>query len=112
MPRPPADAGAVQAMRPIVAAGGPPQHSGAFRTRRFLNWFPLGLSYAFLYMGRYNLNVAKTALGEVMTKEDFGVIFGTRALVYCLVFLGNGPRTHKLGGRPAGLTPPFRPLLS
>ena len=39
----------------------PPAHSAAFRKRRFLNWFPLGLAYAFLYMGRYNLNVAKNA---------------------------------------------------
>ena len=30
-------------------------HSAAFRRRRVLNWLPLGLTYAFLYMGRYNL---------------------------------------------------------
>jgi hypothetical protein len=30
-------------------------HSPAFRRRRILNWLPLGLTYAFLYMGRYNL---------------------------------------------------------
>ena len=38
-------------------------HSEAFKRRRFLNWFPLGLTYAFLYMGRYNLNAATSALG-------------------------------------------------
>ena len=36
-------------------------HSPAYRRRRFLNWFPMGLTYAFLYMGRYNLTVSKGA---------------------------------------------------
>ncbi|RYZ35063.1 MAG: MFS transporter, partial [Myxococcaceae bacterium] len=39
-------------------------HTDAFRRRRFFNWFPLGLTYAFLYMGRYNLNVATSAMGQ------------------------------------------------
>ena len=34
-------------------------HTAAFRRRRVLNWLPLGLTYAFLYMGRYNLNGAQ-----------------------------------------------------
>ncbi|MEM7516619.1 MAG: hypothetical protein AAF368_06825, partial [Planctomycetota bacterium] len=38
-------------------------HSEAFRKRRVQNWLPLGLTYAFLYMGRYNLTVAKNTLG-------------------------------------------------
>ena len=38
-----------------------PAHSASYRRRRFLNWFPMGLTYAFLYMGRYNLTVAKNA---------------------------------------------------
>ena len=52
-----------------------PIHSNAFRIRRFINWFPMGLTYAFLYMGRYNLTVSKNALGDLMTKSDFGIIF-------------------------------------
>lgn len=76
-----------------------PSHSQAFRFRRFLNWFPLGLAYAFLYMGRYNLTVAKNALGDLMTKADFGTIFGVGALVYGLAFIVNGPLTDRLGGR-------------
>ena len=32
-------------------------HSPAFRRRRLMNWLPLGLTYAFLYMGRYNLKI-------------------------------------------------------
>src|SRR5688572_23480903 len=81
----------------------PYQHTEAYRFRRFLNWFPLGLAYAFLYMGRYNLTVAKNALGEVMTKEDFGFIFGTGAIVYGFAFLLNGPITDKMGGKRAML---------
>ena len=38
----------------------PMGHSRWFMVRRFINWFPLGMTYAFLYMGRYNLNVSKT----------------------------------------------------
>src|SRR5688572_26414491 len=79
----------------------PTAHSDAFRLRRFLNWFPLGLAYAFLYMGRYNLTVSKNALGEVMTKEDFGWIFGAGTLVYGVAFLVNGPLTDKMGGKRA-----------
>ena len=75
------------------------QHSRAFRIRRALNWFPLGLTYAFLYMGRYNLTVAKNALGELMTKEDFGIIFGAGTLTYALSFLVNGPLVDRIGGR-------------
>lgn len=76
-------------------------HSAAYRRRRFLNWFPMGLTYAFLYMGRYNLTVAKNALGDLMTKEDFGLIFGIGTFVYALSFLINGPLTDKLGGKKA-----------
>src|ERR1041385_8947704 len=40
----------------------PLNHGSWFLSRRFINWFPLGMTYAFLYMGRYNLTVAKNAL--------------------------------------------------
>ncbi len=78
-----------------------PVHSSAFRRRRFLNWFPMGLTYAFLYMGRYNLTVAKNALGDLMSKEDFGLIFGVGTFVYAVSFLVNGPVTDKVGGKKA-----------
>jgi MFS transporter, OPA family, glycerol-3-phosphate transporter len=76
-------------------------HSSAFRTRRFLNWFPMGVTYALLYMGRYNLTVAKTSLDkmDLMTKEDFGIIFFVGTLVYALSFLVNGPLIDRIGGR-------------
>ncbi len=74
-------------------------HSTAFRRRRFLNWFPLGLAYALLYMGRYNLTVSKNALGDLMTKADFGDIFGIGAVVYAFSFLINGPLVDRIGGK-------------
>ncbi|MGE0617036.1 MAG: MFS transporter, partial [Bacteriovoracia bacterium] len=77
----------------------PMQHSRAFMLRRFINWFPLGMSYAFLYMGRYNLSVSKNAMGSMMTKADFGIIFGIGTFVYGLSFLLNGPLVDKFGGK-------------
>lgn len=74
-------------------------HSKAFLERRFYNWFPLGLTYAFLYMGRYNLTVSKNALGELMTNADFGTIFFWGTLTYGFAFLLNGPLTDRWGGR-------------
>jgi OPA family glycerol-3-phosphate transporter-like MFS transporter len=63
------------------------------------NWLPVGLTYAFLYMGRYNLNAAKNALGVLMTKQDFADIFAVGTLVYGCSFVLNGPLTDRLGGR-------------
>lgn len=77
----------------------PLQHNRAFMLRRFVNWFPLGMTYAFLYMGRYNLTVSKNALGALMTKEDFGLIFGAGTFVYAFSFLVNGPLVDKIGGK-------------
>ena len=74
-------------------------HSRWFMVRRFINWFPLGMTYSFLYMGRYNLNVSKNALGALMTKEQFSVIFGIGTLVYGCSFLVNGPLVDKIGGK-------------
>jgi OPA family glycerol-3-phosphate transporter-like MFS transporter len=81
-----------------------PKHSGAYRFRRALNWIPLGFAYAFLYMGRYNLTVAKSAMGDsLMTKAQFGEIFAVGAWAYGLSFLVTGPLTDKIGGRAAML---------
>ena len=82
-------------------------HSKAFRRRRVLNWIPLGLMYAFLYMARYNLEVAKNAFSvipgltgdPVMGNTDFGIIFGIGTIVYGFSFLINGPLTDRFGGR-------------
>lgn len=77
----------------------PMGHTRSFMIARFMNWFPLGMTYAFLYMGRYNLNVAKNALGVLMTKSDFGLIFAVGTWVYALSFLINGPLVDKIGGK-------------
>ncbi|MBW2529489.1 MAG: MFS transporter [Deltaproteobacteria bacterium] len=77
------------------------QHSQAYRRRRFMNWFPLGLTYAFLYMGRYNLTVSKNYFADLglMTNEDFGTIFFWGALTYGFAFIINGPLCDRVGGR-------------
>ncbi|MFI5357403.1 MAG: MFS transporter [Opitutales bacterium] len=77
----------------------PMGHGSWFIVRRFINWFPLGMTYAFLYMGRYNLNVAKNSLGTLMSKEDFGLIFAAGTGTYALSFLINGPLVDKIGGK-------------
>jgi OPA family glycerol-3-phosphate transporter-like MFS transporter len=50
-------------------------------------------------MGRYNLNVSKNALGIIMTKEDFGLIFAAGTVTYAVSFLINGPLVDKIGGK-------------
>ncbi len=79
-------------------------HSAEFIRRRVWNWVPLGLTYAFLYMGRYNINVAKVVLDPetgmaLMTKAELATItvFGTTT--YALSFLINGPLADRYGGR-------------
>jgi OPA family glycerol-3-phosphate transporter-like MFS transporter len=84
-------------------------HSKAYKLRRVMNWLPLGLTYAFLYMGRYNLKVSKHAFEEMasadgsalMGNEDFATIFGVGTIVYGFAFLINGPLTDRIGGRKA-----------
>ncbi|MBL4688046.1 MAG: MFS transporter [Nannocystaceae bacterium] len=84
-------------------------HSDAFLRRRIRNWLPVGMLYAFLYMGRYNLTAAKkvfedmtNAAGEVlMTNADFATIFGVGTAVYGTSFLINGPLTDRIGGKKA-----------
>ena len=49
----------------IYFKNNPVGHASKFRIRCFLNWFPLGLTYAFLYMGRYNLKVSQYAFEEM-----------------------------------------------
>ncbi|MBO6934534.1 MAG: MFS transporter [Deltaproteobacteria bacterium] len=83
-------------------------HSDGFRRRRVMNWLPLGLTYAFLYMGRYNLTVSKRAFGDLlrdgeplMTNQDFATIFFWGTLVYGSSFVFNGPLTDRIGGKKA-----------
>ncbi|HSU52641.1 MAG TPA: MFS transporter, partial [Candidatus Dormibacteraeota bacterium] len=87
------------AVTAIYFYNNPLRHDSRFMVRRFINWFPLGMTYAFLYMGRYNLAVSKNALGVLMPKEAFGLIFGIGTWTYALSFLINGPLVDKIGGK-------------
>lgn len=80
-----------------------PVHSAAYKRRRFLNWFPLGLTYAFYYMGRYNLNVAGPTMMEKfdLTKGEFGMIATCGFWIYALSVLFNGPLADRIGGKKA-----------
>ena len=105
-------------------------HSAAYRKRRVFNWLPLGLTYAFLYMGRYNIKVSQHAFGDLnllgapmpracsggaagmatelckplMSNPDFAFIFMVGTWVYGCSFIINGPLTDRLGGRFSILT--------
>ena len=71
-------------------------HSKAFLHRRLLNWLPLGLTYSFLYFGRYNI---KQFQGIGLTEAEYGTVFGIGSAVYGVAFLLNGPLTDRWGGR-------------
>jgi MFS transporter, OPA family, glycerol-3-phosphate transporter len=76
-------------------------HSAEFKRRRILNWIPLGLTYAFLYFGRYNLSAIAGELDKVglLPKAAFNEIDAYGAWVYGFGFLINGPLTDRFGGR-------------
>ncbi len=84
-------------------AAGAPQHSAPFRRRRFLNWFPLGITYATFYMGRYNLNVASSTIMRnfSLTKKEFGIIATAGFWTYAASVVLNGPLADRFGGRRA-----------
>ena len=77
------------------------EHSEAYRKRRILNWVPLGLTYAFLYFGRYNLSAIAGELDKagILSKAQFNEIDAYGAWVYGFGFLINGPLTDRFGGR-------------
>ncbi len=78
-------------------------HSPAFRLRRFLNWFPLGLTYAAMYMGRYNFNIVKNDIGAWyhLDKAQMGLIASAGFWTYGLAVALNGPIADRIGGRKA-----------
>ncbi|MFH1017425.1 MAG: MFS transporter [Pseudomonadota bacterium] len=83
----------------IYFLNNPLGHEKRFRIRSWLNWLPMGLLYAFLYMGRYNLTVCKIELGTLMPKEAFGNIFAAGTVTYAFSFLINGPLVDRIGGK-------------
>jgi len=76
-------------------------HSPEFKRRRFWNWFPLGLTYALLYFGRYNLSANASLMEKIglLTKMEYGDIDGIGSILYGVAFLVNGPLTDRWGGR-------------
>lgn len=81
----------------------PMNHSAEYRRRRFANWFPLGLTYATYYMGRYNLNVSSTTMMDQfsLSKADFGMIATAGFWTYALAVMFNGPLADRIGGKKA-----------
>ncbi len=75
----------------------PLKHSRAFMWRRFLSWFPLGMTYAFMYMARYNLDTLATA--EVITKAAKSQISGWGFFVYAASLFVSGPLIDRIGGK-------------
>ena len=80
-----------------------PRHPPQFRLRRFANWFPLGLTYASLYMGRYNFNVYRDHARELhgLSDSQVGTIATAGFWVYAASLLVNGPLAERIGGRRA-----------
>lgn len=76
-------------------------HSAAFKKRRVLNWLPLGLTYAVLYFGRYNLSANQPTLDALglLDKAEFGNVDGIGSIVYGIAFVINGPLADRWGGR-------------
>lgn len=75
----------------------PLKHTGKFMWRRFLSWFPLGMTYAFMYMARYNIDSLATA--EVITKAQKSQISGWGFFVYAASLFISGPLIDRIGGK-------------
>ncbi len=82
-----------------------PVYSAEFRSRRTQNWLVLGLTYAAMYMARYNFPLANKALSDAYgwDKAKVGAIISTATLVYGVAALFNGPIADRFGGRRAML---------
>ncbi|MEO5618377.1 MAG: MFS transporter [Candidatus Eisenbacteria bacterium] len=82
-----------------------PKHSKEFVARRTQNWFVLGLTYAAMYMARYNFPLANKALSDTYgwDRAQVGLIISTATLIYGLSALFNGPLADRIGGRRAML---------
>ena len=68
-----------------------------------MNWFPLGLTYAAMYMGRYNFNIVKSDIGAWyhLDKGQMGLIASAGFWTYGLAVAFNGPIADRIGGRKA-----------
>lgn len=82
-----------------------PIHSRQFKLRRALNWLTLGITYATMYMGRYNLSFANKSLSDNYgwDKTTIGTIITAALTIYGISALFNGPLADRIGGRKAML---------
>jgi len=80
-----------------------PDHSAEFRARRTQNWIVLGLTYAAMYMARYNFGFANKSLSDAYgwSKTQVGAIISAATLLYGISALFNGPLADRFGGRRA-----------
>ena len=90
------------AASPVVTL---PQHTDAFRGRRTANWLVLGLTYATMYMGRYNFGLVNKKLSDTygFDTTQIGTIISTASLIYGVSAIFNGPIADRIGGRRAML---------
>lgn len=75
----------------------PQKHTKKFMWRRFLSWFPLGMTYAFMYMARYNLDALATA--GVISKAQKSQISGFGFFIYAAALFLTGPLIDRIGGK-------------
>lgn len=80
----------------------PLKHTRKFMWKRFLSWFPLGMTYAFMYMARYNLDTLATA--EIITKAEKSQISGWGFFIYAASLFLSGPLIDKIGGKKGMIT--------
>jgi MFS transporter, OPA family, glycerol-3-phosphate transporter len=80
-----------------------PIHLPEFRMRRMQNWLVLGLTYAAMYMARYNFAFANKSLSDAYgwDKAQIGAIITFSTLIYGLSAIFNGPIADRWGGRKA-----------
>lgn len=80
-------------------------HTTEFKRRRALNWITLGLTYASMYMARYNFAFANKDLSDTFgfSKTEIGSIITFGSLFYGLSAMFNGPLADRIGGRKAML---------
>lgn len=79
------------------------RHEKGFRTRRGLNWFFLGLTYATYYLCRYNLSYIAPELKESLgfSNAQYGAIQSARNGAYAIGQFVNGLFTDGMGGKRA-----------
>lgn len=84
---------------------GRPKYDPAYRQRRVINWFTLGLTYSAMYMGRYNLSLVNKSLSDNYgwDKTQIGAIITTALSIYGFSAIFNGPIADRIGGRRAML---------